>query len=308
VAKNRSGPTDFADTLIEGPWKHQFVSAGGLRFHVALTGPEDGQLVVLLHGVPQHWWSMRHLLVHLAAAGYRTAAVDLRGFGASDKPPEGYTLPMLARDVAGVIAALGHGSAVVAGQGLGGQVAWTMVSRYPDLLRGIVPICSLHPGSTEPRRRYLVSPRAFVQVTALRSQRAAQRLLTDAAFMRVLLATWTQESGWLDAEAARHYSGAMRQPYAAEKAARMMRWVTRPLPTTARRRFAASVRHPATVPVLHIQTDADPVLRWTVTQAEEFGGSDYRFELLSGLGHLPAEEDGELLANTMLAWFREHGI
>ncbi|MGH8894731.1 MAG: alpha/beta fold hydrolase, partial [Actinomycetes bacterium] len=64
------------------------VAANGARFHVAVSG--DGPLVLLLHGFPQFWWAWRHQLPELAAAGYRAAAMDLRGFGASDKPPRGY--------------------------------------------------------------------------------------------------------------------------------------------------------------------------------------------------------------------------
>ncbi|MFD0888851.1 alpha/beta fold hydrolase, partial [Streptosporangium algeriense] len=78
---------------IEGPWTHRSVHAGGTRFHVVEAG--EGPLVLLLHGFPQFWWTWRHQLVSLSAAGYRAVAVDLRGYGASDKPPRGYDLPTL---------------------------------------------------------------------------------------------------------------------------------------------------------------------------------------------------------------------
>jgi len=79
---------DASSVLIDGPWEHKFVSANGARFHVAELG--EGPLVVLLHGFPQFWWAWRDQLTALAEAGYRAAAIDLRGFGASDKPPRGY--------------------------------------------------------------------------------------------------------------------------------------------------------------------------------------------------------------------------
>ncbi|MDR0626683.1 MAG: alpha/beta hydrolase, partial [Bifidobacteriaceae bacterium] len=120
--RRRPAVADFTAALIDGPWAHRFVAARGLRFHATTTGPDDGRLVVLLHPLPFHWWAMRHLLTALGREGYRVAAVDLRGCGASDKPPEGYSLPMLAADIAGVIAALGRRSAIVVGAGVGGQV------------------------------------------------------------------------------------------------------------------------------------------------------------------------------------------
>ena len=79
---------DAAFVNIDGPWEHRYVSANGARFHVAEIG--DGPLVVMLHGFPQFWYAWRHQMVALAHAGYRVAAMDLRGFGGSDKPPRGY--------------------------------------------------------------------------------------------------------------------------------------------------------------------------------------------------------------------------
>ena len=95
------------------------VAANGARFHVALVG--DGPLVLFLHGFPEFWWAWRHQLPAVAAAGYCAAAMDLRGYGASDKPPRGYDLSTLAADVAGVIRSLGARDAVVVGHGWGGD-------------------------------------------------------------------------------------------------------------------------------------------------------------------------------------------
>jgi pimeloyl-ACP methyl ester carboxylesterase len=299
---------DFTVALIDGPWKHRFVSAGGLRFHVAAAGPPDGPAVMLLHGVPQHWWAMRHLLTRLAEAGYAAYAMDLRGTGASDKPPEGYALPLLAQDVAGVIGALGHGEAVVVGHGFGGQVAWTMATRAPRTLNGIVPICSVHPGSLVPRRRWLTSPRALVQMGTLRSAPAARRLLTDEAFMGALFATWTQNPEAVGPEAVRRYTEAMRIPFAADKIARMAHWSTRSLVDAGHARFVASAREPAAAPVLQIQTDSDPMVRWTVTPVPHLGGPDYTFELLHNVGHLAPEEAPEAIGRLILRWLAARGI
>ena len=108
--------------LVDGPWTHREVSAGGTRFHVAESG--SGPLVLLLHGFPEFWWSWRHQLPALAAAGFRAVAPDLRGYGASDKPPRGYDVPTLAADVAGLVRALGEREAVVVGHDWGGLLAW----------------------------------------------------------------------------------------------------------------------------------------------------------------------------------------
>jgi pimeloyl-ACP methyl ester carboxylesterase len=87
-------------TRIDGPWRHLDVHANGIRFHVVEAlpiGPPAGQdetapatarpLVILLHGFGSFWWSWRHQLRGLNGA--RVVAVDLRGYGGSDKPPRG---------------------------------------------------------------------------------------------------------------------------------------------------------------------------------------------------------------------------
>src|SRR5918992_4221940 len=91
--------------MVDGPWAHRFVSANGSRFHVVELG--SGPLVLLLHGFPEFWWSWRHQLVGLADAGFRAVAVDLRGYGDSDKPPRGYDAWTLAGDVGGLVKDLG---------------------------------------------------------------------------------------------------------------------------------------------------------------------------------------------------------
>ena len=120
---------DSAELAVEGPWQHRFVAANGARFHVVVAGPDDrdAPLVVLLHDLLQYWWAWHHQLTDLAAAGYRVAAMDLRGTGGSDKPPHGYDTPTMATDVARVIRSLGADRCVLVGSGTG---AGSHVSAY----------------------------------------------------------------------------------------------------------------------------------------------------------------------------------
>ncbi len=98
-------PVEPTSVLVPGPWTHQDVSTNGTRLHVAVAG--TGPLVLLVHGFPEFWWSWHHQLAALADAGYRAVACDLRGYGASDKPPRGYDVFTPASDLAGLIRALG---------------------------------------------------------------------------------------------------------------------------------------------------------------------------------------------------------
>src|SRR6266545_2039882 len=138
-----SPPADESSVLIDGPWNHRFVSANGSRFHVVEAG--TGPLVLFLHGFPEFWWAWQHQVRMLADAGFRAVAIDLRGYGASDKPPRGYDGYTMAGDVAGLIRALGERSAVLVGGGYGGAMAWTTAAFHPKLVRRLVITSAAHP-------------------------------------------------------------------------------------------------------------------------------------------------------------------
>src|SRR5680860_1195508 len=98
---------------VHGPWTLRHVAANGARFRLAEMGA--GPLVRFLHGFPEFWWAWRHQLPAVAAAGYHAVAMDLRGYGGSDKTPNGYDPLTLSADVAGVVRTLGRREAVLVG-------------------------------------------------------------------------------------------------------------------------------------------------------------------------------------------------
>ena len=102
-------------------------------------------LVILLHGFGSFWWSWRHQLRGLRNA--RVVAVDLRGYGGSDKPPRGYDGWTLAGDTAGLVRALGHPSATLVGHADGGLVCWATSVLHPRMVRAIAVISSPHPAA-----------------------------------------------------------------------------------------------------------------------------------------------------------------
>ncbi|HUD39253.1 MAG TPA: alpha/beta hydrolase [Streptosporangiaceae bacterium] len=133
---------------------HRSVEVGPLAMHIAEAG--SGPLVLLLHGFPECWYSWRHQLPALAAAGYHVVAPDQRGYGRTGAPGDGgvdkYTMLHLVGDVIGLIDALGEEQAVVVGHDWGAPVAWNTALLRPDRIRGVVGLSVPYTprGSTPP--------------------------------------------------------------------------------------------------------------------------------------------------------------
>ena len=117
-----------------------------IHLRAAITG--FGPLIVLVHGWPESWYSWRHQIPVLAAAGYRVAAIDVRGYGGSDKPKaiEAYSIRTLAADVAGVIDALGEKQAILIGHDWGAPIAWNTALFHPDKVRAVAGLSVPHLG------------------------------------------------------------------------------------------------------------------------------------------------------------------
>jgi len=101
------------------------LDANGTKIRAAVEG--EGPLVVMVHGCPESWYSWRHQIPVIAAAGYTVAAIDVRGYGGSDKPHEieAYSLKNLSQDVIGVIDAMGFDNAILFGHDWGGPIVHT---------------------------------------------------------------------------------------------------------------------------------------------------------------------------------------
>jgi pimeloyl-ACP methyl ester carboxylesterase len=117
---------------------HRTVTANSIKLHIAEQG--EGPLVVLCHGFPESWYSWRHQLAALAAAGFHAVAPDMRGYGQSDRPDsiDQYTLLHLVGDMVGLLDALGAEQAVIAGHDWGAPVAWHAALLRPDRFRAVI--------------------------------------------------------------------------------------------------------------------------------------------------------------------------
>jgi pimeloyl-ACP methyl ester carboxylesterase len=116
------------------------VTTNGIRMRIAHAGA--GPLVLLLHGFPESWYSWRHQLAALAAAGFRVVAPDQRGYGGTEAPPavESYDILHLVDDAVGLLDALGEEQAVVVGHDWGAPVAWHCALLHPQRFRAVAAL------------------------------------------------------------------------------------------------------------------------------------------------------------------------
>src|SRR5215831_4600381 len=119
---------------------HRQLQTNGIGMHVAEAG--RGPLVVLLHGFPELWYSWRHQLPVLAAAGYHAVAPDLRGYGGTDASAAdaGYAPSNMAADVVGLLDALDIEQAVLVGHDWGANIAWACAELFSARVAGLVAL------------------------------------------------------------------------------------------------------------------------------------------------------------------------
>jgi len=118
----------------------------GLTFDVFDEGPAEGEVVVLLHGFPQRSSMWREVAPLLHERGYRTVAIDQRGYSAGARPRRrrDYRLTLLADDAAALVEQIG-GPVHVVGHDWGAAVAWVLAIRRPELVRTLTAISVPHP-------------------------------------------------------------------------------------------------------------------------------------------------------------------
>ncbi|HVL27637.1 MAG TPA: alpha/beta fold hydrolase [Acidimicrobiales bacterium] len=270
--------------------------AGGLRFDALAAGPEDGPLVLLLHGFPQSSHQWRNQLPVLAAAGFRAVAPDQRGYSPEARP-EGvaaYHVDRLVEDVLALADALGAGPFHLVGHDWGAIVAWVAAARHGGRLRSLTAVSTPHPLAMA---EALGSPtgdqaRRSAYVNLFRLPKVPERLLLagEGGGLRKLF--WN--TGYTDREAVEEYVRLLDGPAAVTAALNWYRAVD--LGTLAG-------VGPVEVPTLYVWSTDDPALgREAAERTAAYVRGRYRFVELAGVSHWvpedsPADLNVELLAH-----------
>lgn len=118
---------------------HDYATVNGVKLHYAEAG--RGELVLLLHGFPEFWYSWRHQIEALSPH-LHVVAPDMRGYNLSDKPerPEDYRIEVMVEDVIGLLDHFGAKQAAIVGHDWGASVAWALAQKYPQRISKVAAL------------------------------------------------------------------------------------------------------------------------------------------------------------------------
>lgn len=269
----------------------------GLTFDVRDAGPEDGRVVVALHGFPQTSTSWGPVTEHLTAAGVRVLAPDQRGYSprARPWPVSTYVLPALVGDVLALADAAGVERFDLLGHDWGGAVAWAVAARHPDRVRTLTVASTPHPRALVAamlhgqalRSWYMgvfqlpVLPELLLGAPGVVGPLLARMQTPDPAEVQALLADRPTARALLN-----WYRAAWR-PLLGRTA-----W---PFPRVR-------------VPTTYVWGAADPALgRWAAEHTGLCVEADYRFVVLEDVGHWIPHERPEELARLVLERLDDRG-
>jgi pimeloyl-ACP methyl ester carboxylesterase len=125
----------------------KYYQVNGIRMHTVESGPDDGPVVIFLHGFPEFWYGWRRQIGFFAERGYRVVVPDQRGYNLTGKPVAiaAYRVQELMQDVVELIAALGAEKVYLVGHDWGAVIAWGLATYHPQRLHRVVIINVPHP-------------------------------------------------------------------------------------------------------------------------------------------------------------------
>jgi len=276
--------------------EHRFVEANGIRIHVAEAGSPDARPVLLLHGWPQHWYMWRRVMATLRGE-FRLLAPDLRGFGWSEAPGNGYDGETFAADQVALLDALGIERAHVVGHDWGGWVAFLLGILHASRVDRMVVCNAPHPW---PR----LSPSIAIE---------AWRSWYTWIIAAPVLGRWVLRQRWI---ASRYlgtgnvqvpftdreidaYAESFQDPARAQAVVELYRYYQRALREGVRGRWR---QHRLTAPTLLLFGERDISLTPKLLPGYEPYTDDMRVELVSDSGHFVVDEKPELVIGRTREW------
>lgn len=323
------------DPLAAVDLDHRNAVVDDVRLHYVAAGPEDGDLVVLLHGFPEFWYSWRYQIPALAEAGYRVVAPDLRGYNRSEKPHgvESYAIGNLVGDVVGLIDAQGGRSqrdrrtserggtnreqdretAHLVGHDWGGAIAWAVGMQRPDVLDSLTVMNAPHPAALA-REFDFAQLRRFWYVLCFQVPWLPERLLAagNARAVGEMFRDQPENPDAFDEADIERYREAFARPGAARAAVNYyrayVRGIWKPMAKATlpglRRVFDPPGDTEIPVPTLVLWGERDAALGVGISEGLDEWIPDLRVERFPEASHWVQCDAPEAVTEELLAFFR----
>lgn len=289
-------------SALDFGWQHTFVETNHIRLHCVMQG--EGELVILLHGFPEFWYSWRYQIPVLARR-FKVVVPDLRGYNDSDKPETGYDLNTLSADIRGLIESLGYSRAHIVGHDWGGLVAWQLAQRFPHYLNRLVVLNAPHPqrlaeelvsNLDQLRRSWYMF--AF-QVPGLPEWLIQQNL---KSFVQDVFRGQAVRKGAFTAEDTQLYEVALQKPGVLAAALNCYRQLLSPANLW---RYWRRSPEPVTVPTLVLWGEEDTLLSTKLTEGlENLIKAPFKLKFVPDCGHWIQQEAPQTVNRELLSFLR----
>jgi pimeloyl-ACP methyl ester carboxylesterase len=280
------------------------LAANGLNFRCLAAGPEDGLLVLMLHGFPEGAESWKAQLEALGQAGYLAAAPDMRGYGGTDCPEgeDAYRMPHLIGDVEGLINSLGRDRCHLAGHDWGSLVGWSFASYRPHRVISWSALSVGHPQALadtirdDPDQRQRSS-----YINLFRQTGKAEEVLAEDDFRR-LRGLFRSDSGAVPEAQIDAFVRGMARP---GRLTAGLNYYRANLGDTDD--VFAPAPNPIRAPTQLIWGHMDPALGAAPAHAtHRYVEGEYRLEVLEGAGHWLQFERPTEVSSLLLDWIGTH--
>lgn len=280
-------------------WEHREAVVNGVRLHYVEAG--SGPLVVLLHGFPEFWYSWRHQIPALAAAGFRVLAPDLRGYNLSDKPPgvSAYRIEVLLKDIEGLIQQAGEEKASVVGHDWGGVLAWYFAMRHPERVERLIVLNAPHPAAYRRELRSWTQLRKSWYVFLFQVPGLPEQVIGagDYDLIGRMLCRQPVHAGAFSAEDVRYYKHALARPGALTAALNYYRALGNPLRLT-------EATAPIAAPTLLLWGEQDSFLSTRLTEGLNAWVPNLSVVRFPDVSHWVQNDAPERVNRLMIAFLR----
>jgi len=283
------------------PWQHLFVQTNDIRLHCVTQG--EGELVVLLHGFPEFWYSWRHQIPALARH-FKVVVPDLRGYNDSDKPKTGYDIDTLAADIRGLVQGLGYSKAHIVGHDWGGAIAWHFAQQFPQMLHRLAILNAPHPQAF---MQALMSNLDQLQrswyVFAFQVPGLPERLIrmNIKSFVKTVFQEQSIRKGAFTCRDTAIYQAALEKPGVLSAAINYYRQMLGP--QTWLRQWRGAV--PVLAPTLVLWGEDDHFLSQQLTEGlDALVAAPFRLKLIPPCGHWIQQEVPQTVNRELIAFLR----